>query len=126
MSPGAPSNFRLSVEGTHQIEAVDGSSYLVFAETRNAIWKKVRRRELSSAQGQQLVNDLGSIAVETITARAPANDAYSLAISTGCSVYDAMYLALAVRLDTKMLTADERLANSYRNAARGITHPDNS
>lgn len=95
---------------------------LVFAETSNAIWKKVRRGELSSAQGQQLVNDLGSIAVETITARALANDAYSLAISTGCSVYDAMYLALAVRLDTKMLTADERLANTLTEMPLTASH----
>jgi predicted nucleic acid-binding protein len=27
-------------------------------------------------------------------------------------VYDALYLALAVRLETQMLTADERLANA--------------
>ena len=90
----------------HQYFAPD----LVFAEISNAIWKKVRRGELSSPQGRDLVKDLGSIAVETMPVRTLASDAYSLAISTGCSVYDATYLALAVRLGTKMLTADERLA----------------
>ena len=97
---------RRLLEHDHQYFAPD----LVFAETCNALWKKVRRGELTSAQGQHLVKDLGSIAVETIPARALANDAYSLAVSIGCSVYDAMYLALAVRLDSRMLTADERLA----------------
>jgi predicted nucleic acid-binding protein len=99
---------RLLEHDDHQYFAPD----LVFPETSNALWKKVRRGELTSAQGQHLVRDLGSIAVETIPARALANDAYSLAISTGCSVYDAMYLALAVRLDARMLTTDERLART--------------
>jgi len=58
------------------------------------------------------VRDLGTIAVETIACRALANDAYILANATRRSVYDAMYLALAVRLDTRMITADERLANT--------------
>ncbi len=36
-------------------------------------------------------------------------DAYPVAITTGLTVYDAMYLALAVRLKTELITADERL-----------------
>jgi predicted nucleic acid-binding protein len=85
---------------------------LLFAETANVVWKKIRRGELSSGQGQRLVRDLGTIAVETIACRALANDAYILANATRRSVYDAMYLALAVRLDTRMITADERVAST--------------
>lgn len=102
----------------HQYFAPD----LVFAEISNAIWKKVRRGELSPPQGQDLVTDLGSIAVETIPVRALASDAYSLAISIGCSVYDATYLALAVRLGTKMLTADERLATAVARMPLAASH----
>ena len=36
-------------------------------------------------------------------------DAHAVALTTGMTVYDAMYLALAVRLDTELITADERL-----------------
>ncbi len=92
----------------HQYLAPD----LLFAEAANAIWKKVRGKELTPDKGSRLVADLESISVETIPCRALAEDAYALAVSTDRSAYDAMYLALAVRLDTRMITADERLART--------------
>ena len=88
----------------HQFFAPD----LLFAETANTVWKKVRRSELTRDQGQQLVVDLADVAVETVSCRALAKDAYVLATAMGRSVYDALYLALAVRLDTRLITADER------------------
>jgi predicted nucleic acid-binding protein len=81
---------------------------LVFAETANTIWKKVRRGELNSSQGQQLVVDIGRTAVEAIPCRMLAEDAFALAITIDRTVYDCLYLALAVRLNTRMLTADTR------------------
>jgi predicted nucleic acid-binding protein len=99
---------RRLLEHDHRYVAPD----LLFAETANAIWKKVRRGELSSEHGQRLVTDVGTVAVETVPCRALAADAYPLATATGRTVYDAMYLALAVRLDTRMITADERLAGA--------------
>jgi predicted nucleic acid-binding protein len=85
---------------------------LLFAETANAIWKKVLRSDLSRKDGQRLVGDIERSAVETVPCRVLARDAHALAVATGRSVYDAMYLALAVRLDTRMITADERLAGA--------------
>jgi predicted nucleic acid-binding protein len=82
---------------------------LLFAETANAIWKKIRRKELTVEAGAQLVADIGRIAVETVSCRALAEDAHALANATGRTVYDAMYVVLAVRLDTRSITADDRL-----------------
>ena len=82
---------------------------LLFAETANAIWKKIRRGELTAAHGEQLVKDIGQIAIETVPCRVLAEDAHALANATGRTVYDALYLALAVRLKTRMITADDRL-----------------
>jgi predicted nucleic acid-binding protein len=39
-------------------------------------------------------------------------DAHALALSTGLTVYDAMYVTLAVRLKTQVITADERLTRA--------------
>jgi predicted nucleic acid-binding protein len=47
------------------------------------------------------------------------SDAHVLAITTGLTVYDAMYLTLAVRLKTELITADDRL--SRRVAAHPMT-----
>lgn len=94
---------------------------LLFAETANAIWKKIRRGELTAEKGQRLVEDMGRIAVETVSCRVLAGDAHALAAATGRTVYDALYLALAIRLETRMLTADERLRTAL--AALPVTAP---
>jgi predicted nucleic acid-binding protein len=83
---------------------------LLFVETANTIWKKIRRQELTVAQGRQLVRDIARSAVDIVSCRALAEDAHALAVATNCTVYDAMYVGLAVRLNTRAVTADERLA----------------
>ena len=88
---------------------------LLFAETANTIWKKIRRGEVTAEDGQELVADLQRIAVETVPCRALAEDALALASATGRTVYDSMYVALAVRLNTRAITADERLEAALKN-----------
>jgi len=95
---------------------------LLFAETASAISKKVLQGDLPRRVGQRLVWDLEAVAVETVPCRVLANDAYALASAIGRSVYDAMYLALAVRLDTRMITADERLAGALARFPSAVRH----
>jgi predicted nucleic acid-binding protein len=85
---------------------------LLFPEVGNAIWKKVRRGELTAEEGHRLAVDIASIAVETVSTRGLMIDAQALAITIGLTVYDAMYLALAVRLKTELITADDRLSRT--------------
>ena len=82
---------------------------LLFAEIANAIWKKVLRGQLTRAESQLLMSDVEKIAVDTTPCRALASDAHAIALITSRSVYDSMYVALALRLDTHVITADERL-----------------
>lgn len=51
---------------------------------------------------------------ETFTRRGLANDAHAIALITSRSVYDSMYLALALRLDTRVITADERFFHALQ------------
>ena len=95
---------------------------LLFAEAANTIWKKIRRKELTAEDGQRLVADITRIAVETVSCRALAEDAHALANATGRTVYDAMYVALAVRFDTRLLTADDRLETALRNVPAVADH----
>lgn len=83
---------------------------LVFPEAGNAIWKKVRRGELTPEDAQRLVNDLSAVGVEAVSMRALVSDAHALAVRTGITVYDATYLTLAVRLETQVITGDDRFA----------------
>ena len=56
-----------------------------------------------------MASDISGIAVETVSTRGLLIDAHALAVTAGLTVYDAMYLALAVRLETELITADDRL-----------------
>ena len=87
---------------------------LLFAEIANAIWKKVLRGQLTRAESQLLVSDIENIAVDTTPCRALANDAHAIALITSRSVYDSMYVALALRLDTRVTTADERFFHALQ------------
>lgn len=94
------------LDASHDYIAPD----LVFPEAGNAIWKKIRRGELSEDEGQRLVADISAIGVEAVSMRALLPDAHALAIATGVTVYDATYLTLAVRLETQVITGDDRFA----------------
>lgn len=83
---------------------------LLFPEAGNTVWKKVRRGELSPDDGRRLATDLSVIAVEAVSMRGLLPDAHALALRTGMTVYDATYLALAVRLETQVITGDDRFA----------------
>jgi predicted nucleic acid-binding protein len=109
---------RRLLELPHEYVAPD----LLFAETANTIWKKIRRKELTVENGQRLVADIGRIAVESISCRALAEDAHALANAAGRTVYDSMYLALAIRLNTRTLTADDRLEAALRNMPAVAAH----
>ena len=95
------------LSASHDFVAPD----LLFSEVGNAVWKKVRRRELDADEGRQLVVDLAQIAVETVATRGLLQDALALALTAGITVYDAMYLTLAVRLETEVITGDDRFAD---------------
>jgi predicted nucleic acid-binding protein len=96
---------RRLLDAPHQYLAPD----LLFPEVGNAIWKKARRGELTAKDAQRLVADFSRVAVDAIATRGLVADAYALAAATGRSVYDSTYVALAVRLETQLITADDRL-----------------
>jgi predicted nucleic acid-binding protein len=87
---------------------------LLFAEIANAIWKKVLRGQLTRAESQLLISDIEKIAVDTTPCRALANDAHAIALITSRSVYDSMYVALALRRGTRVITADERFFHALQ------------
>jgi predicted nucleic acid-binding protein len=99
---------RRLLSATHEYFSPD----LLFSEVGNVIWKKVRRGELTARQGERQAADISTVAVETVPTRGLMIDAYALAVTTGLTVYDSMYLALAVRLKTQMITADDRLSRT--------------
>jgi predicted nucleic acid-binding protein len=109
---------RRLLDAAHQYVAPD----LLFPEVGNAVWKRVRRGELTSDEGQRLIGDIANVAVETIATRGLIGDAFAIATASGQTVYDSTYLALAVRLDTQLVTADQRLQNAVSGHPALVEH----
>lgn len=61
-----------------------------------------------------MIADLPLLNVEPVPCRELAGEALALATATDRSAYDSMYLALAVRLETQLVTADARFANAIK------------
>jgi len=95
----------------------------LFAETTNAVWKAVRRKELSAAEGLNIIERLDDeVQIKLVSCQDLAVDAYEIAVSFGRSVYDAMYLALAVDRNTRLITADDRLYNALAKIPKLAPH----
>lgn len=87
---------------------------LLLAEVAGVIWKRARRGELTEQQARESLERLLALPVELAPTRDLVADALDLALATDRTVYDCLYLALAIASDAKLLTADERLVNALR------------
>ena len=86
---------------------------LLLAEVGNIIWKKVWREEVTKAEGEEIIDALTSVPpVALVAARPYLTAAFDLALAHRRTVYDALYVALAVTEGCRLVTADERLAHA--------------
>ena len=85
---------------------------LLAAEFGNLTWKRVRRRELTPDDASLLILDFLRLPVTLISSGPLLPFALDLALETGRTVYDCLYLALALNQDVQLVTADQRFANS--------------
>jgi len=89
---------------------------LLAAEFGNLTWKRVRRRELTPDDASSLILDFFRLPLSLISSGPLLPIALDMAIDTGCSVYDCLYLALALNQDAVLVTADQRFANTLANS----------
>jgi predicted nucleic acid-binding protein len=87
---------------------------LLSAEFGNAAWQKVRRDESTLADAQAAVNSFASAPVELYASFSLLPSAFSIANDTGRTMYDSLYLALALALGCPLVTADLRFYNALQ------------
>jgi len=85
---------------------------LFWAEVGNVLWKGVRQRRWPQAVAEGGVSELGDRAFFTVSSLTLLPEALKIALAYDRSVYDCLYVALAIQFKTEMITADERLANA--------------
>jgi predicted nucleic acid-binding protein len=87
---------------------------LLHAEVGNILWKKVRRREITDAQARLIRGGFAAVPLATHPMASLLEGALDIALATEQSVYDGMYVALAVALGAPLVTADRRLVEALR------------
>jgi predicted nucleic acid-binding protein len=96
------------LEGEKRFIAPD----LLIAEVGNAVWKYHRQRLLSKEEADAAI---GTLAVAPIALQPSTQliaDAFLIAADLDRSVYDSLYLALAMATDAPFVTADRKLRNA--------------
>jgi predicted nucleic acid-binding protein len=85
---------------------------LFFVEIGNALWKRVQRGLMPPEEAQRIAETVPRFPLNSHPSRDLAEAALAIAINTGRTVYDSLYVALAVREEAPLVTADERLYNA--------------
>jgi predicted nucleic acid-binding protein len=88
-------------------------------EVANVLWTKARRGALSRSDADVAFQTLAAVPIALTPLAELIRPARSLAFALDLTVYDAVYAALAQRLDCPLATADETLAKAM--TAAGMT-----
>lgn len=92
------------LDTSHDLHVPD----LIIPEFGNIIWKKIGRGELTVQQGRKIIDAFIEVPFSKYPASPLLKPALEGAARSGQTVYDWMYLALAVALDCAMVTADDK------------------
>jgi predicted nucleic acid-binding protein len=79
----------------------------VVVEAASTFWKKVKRSELLAIHAERHLENLPEFFMDLHPAAEIVHNAFQLSIRLRHSPYDCLYLALALREDTELVTADE-------------------
>jgi predicted nucleic acid-binding protein len=85
---------------------------LFWVELANILWKAVRRGEMLAENAPTALAYLRDLDIVTVPSIDLVPQALALAVNHGRTVYDSLYVALAMQSESELITADERLANA--------------
>ena len=85
---------------------------LWLAEAANALWRHARIGEIGNDEAGAYFSELLNAPVASLPIEPYLEHALRLAIEIGHPVYDCIYLALALRHQTYVVTADHRFASA--------------
>lgn len=102
------------LEGEHRFLVPD----LVYPEASNALWQKLRRRQITMSEARAALEGIVSAPFTSYPTRELVSSALELAFQLDCTVYDGCYLSLAILSDCQLVTGDRRFAAQVSGALR--------
>ena len=85
---------------------------LFWAEFGNILWKATRLARLTEAVAESAIGALRDRGLPTVSSKSLLAQAFAVATAFDRTVYDSLYVALAVEGKAQLVTADEKLANA--------------
>jgi predicted nucleic acid-binding protein len=85
---------------------------LFWAELANIFWKAIRQRRWEKSAAQTALASLEERRLPSVSSLSVLEVAFGIATAFDRTIYDALYVALAMRSKAQFITADERLANA--------------
>ena len=87
---------------------------LIYPEAGNVLWKKVGRGEIEPRDARDILAALGRVPLSVVSSSLLVEAALEIALAHRRTVYDALYVALAVARESVFVTADDRLVGALR------------
>ena len=85
---------------------------LLVAEVANVIWKRHARKEIDEAEARALLADCLRLPLRLAPSSDLIEPALQVALRTRRTVYDCLYLTLAVRTKAVLVSGDKRFVNA--------------
>jgi predicted nucleic acid-binding protein len=98
------------LDGRYELVAPD----LLIPECGNVLWKKITRGEITIEDGRAILQALGRAPIRIVPSGELVEGALEIASAFRRSVYDGLFVALAVAGDCALVTADTRLVAALR------------
>ncbi|MBI4460389.1 MAG: type II toxin-antitoxin system VapC family toxin [Acidobacteria bacterium] len=86
----------------------------LWIETASVVCQRVQKRQIVGEEGRRVLSALRLLPIQIFRSTDLLDPAISIAIETAASIYDCLYITLAVSLEARMVTADRQL---YRKLA---------
>ena len=109
-------------QGTDQANAILASDNALIApdlvqiETAHGLWKKVAAREIDQSEAIAGLATLPELFERFVPASALLRQAQTLSFTMNHSIYDCIYLALALSEAAPLVTADKKFWNAVKRA----------
>jgi len=85
---------------------------LIYPEVGNILWKKQRMKELTRPEVEEITDAIVSLPLNIEASKLLLPLAIDIGIAYKITIYDALYLSMARIYETKMITADRKLADA--------------
>jgi len=85
---------------------------LIYPEVGNILWKKQRMKELTRPEVEEITDAIVSLPLNIEASKLLLPLAIDIGIAYRITVYDALYISMARVYETKMITADRKLADA--------------